>query len=206
MRRRSSSFAQCHFVPGVEDTHPACVRGRQGVGEYVFFSCSPFLFYKHSILNYAVNDVPFVSRLIVQSLLPGCPSDLVEEGRMLSAKIQPLLKEAKPISTTATSSPSTLPTTEVTTATGGKGTEQPLVPSEAEIMMQLIELCPACGVEVPLENITSAVCRNGHTWGAFFYHLCILLLTPPATSPFSEVLDNHIHTPHTMGPFLCWVY
>jgi general transcription factor 3C protein 4 len=27
------------------------------------------------------------------------------------------------------------------------------------------ELCPACQVEVPLQDITTAACSNGHTWG-----------------------------------------
>lgn len=29
----------------------------------------------------------------------------------------------------------------------------------------LQELCPACNVEVPLVDITSALCANGHAWG-----------------------------------------
>jgi general transcription factor 3C polypeptide 4 len=31
----------------------------------------------------------------------------------------------------------------------------------------LIELCPACRVEVPLVDITNALCTNGHAWGMF---------------------------------------
>lgn len=31
--------------------------------------------------------------------------------------------------------------------------------------MGLQERCPACGAVVPWEDITSAVCANGHTWG-----------------------------------------
>ncbi|KIM44974.1 hypothetical protein M413DRAFT_442941 [Hebeloma cylindrosporum] len=99
------------------------------------------------------NDVPFVSRLIVQSLLPGCPLDLVEEGKKLTTKIQPLLKEAKSASASSK-----------TTDNAGGNVGEPLVPSEADIMTQLLELCPACGVEIPLEDITSAVCQHGHTW------------------------------------------
>lgn len=60
---------------------------------------------------------------------------------------------------------------ETTVTTGGKEVGEPTVPSEADIMTQLMELCPACGVEVPLEDITSAVCREGHTWGTFFVTL-----------------------------------
>lgn len=30
----------------------------------------------------------------------------------------------------------------------------------------ITESCPACHVEVPLVDITRAVCENGHVWGA----------------------------------------
>lgn len=33
--------------------------------------------------------------------------------------------------------------------------------------MGLQEHCPACGAGVSLEDMTSAVCPNGHTWGMF---------------------------------------
>jgi len=37
----------------------------------------------------------------------------------------------------------------------------------------LIELCPACHVEVPLVDITNALCTNGHAWGMFSsYYSC----------------------------------
>ncbi|KAH7920247.1 hypothetical protein BV22DRAFT_1021558 [Leucogyrophana mollusca] len=32
-------------------------------------------------------------------------------------------------------------------------------------MAGLHEVCPACHVEVPLQDITRAICPNGHTWG-----------------------------------------
>jgi len=154
-----------------------------------------------NILEHPANDVPFVSRLIVQSLLPGCPLDLVEEGKKLSAKIQPLLKQAKSASTTtsATSSSSTMDTT---APTGGKEVREPLIPSEADIMTQLLELCPACGLEVPLEDITSAVCRDGHTWGV---HSPLLFFLFRTYHSFSKMLDNDIHPLHALGPHVCGV-
>ena len=96
----------------------------------------------------------------MQSLLPGCPLDLVEEGKKLSVEIQPLLREAKSASTSS----------KMESATNGRGSEieDPLVPLEADIVTRLLELCPACGVEVLLEDITSAVCQDGHTWGTSF--------------------------------------
>lgn len=46
-----------------------------------------------------------------------------------------------------------------------------VVPTDAEppttLTNGLNELCPACQVEVPLQDITNAVCSNGHTWGGF---------------------------------------
>ncbi|PPQ96911.1 hypothetical protein CVT26_005897 [Gymnopilus dilepis] len=95
----------------------------------------------------AVSDVPFVSRMIVQSLLPGCPADLSEEGRHLSALIQPLMEGRPGILVPA-------------------GVQTPSMPSD-EIVTKLNETCPACGVEVPLQDITTAVCANGHRWGAY---------------------------------------
>jgi general transcription factor 3C polypeptide 4 len=38
----------------------------------------------------------------------------------------------------------------------------PLTPFDIE--NQLNEICPACGVQVPLKDITMAVCSNGHSW------------------------------------------
>jgi general transcription factor 3C polypeptide 4 len=36
---------------------------------------------------------------------------------------------------------------------------------EQDIFSAFDELCPACHVAVPLLNITSAMCTNGHVWG-----------------------------------------
>ena len=77
--------------------------------------------------------MPFVSRMVVQSLLPGSPPDLSEEGRNLSNLVQHLVVGAGPL-------------------------------TPFDIENQLNEICPACGVQVPLKDITMAVCGNGHTW------------------------------------------
>ncbi|KAF9465990.1 putative zinc-finger of transcription factor IIIC complex-domain-containing protein [Collybia nuda] len=77
------------------------------------------------------SDIPFVLRMVVQSLLPGSPEDLSAEGNHLSTIVQTVV------------------------STG------PQVVSVANIFN---ERCPACNVEVPLHDITSAVCSNGHTW------------------------------------------
>ncbi|KAF5309828.1 hypothetical protein D9619_010322 [Psilocybe cf. subviscida] len=98
-------------------------------------------------------EVPFVSRIIVQSLLPGCPEDLREEGNQLSLAIQPFL---------------------TSTSTGGAD-------ASAGIVSQLNETCPACGVEVPLQDITTAVCANGHTWPRCSVTTFILATASPRT-------------------------
>ncbi|KAF9042996.1 putative zinc-finger of transcription factor IIIC complex-domain-containing protein [Panaeolus papilionaceus] len=87
-----------------------------------------------------VSDIPFVTRVIVQSLLPGTPENLTEERNRLSSAVQYLLvKEGE------------------TPATGP-------IP-EAVLATQLVERCPACNVEILLEDPTNAVCSNGHRWG-----------------------------------------
>ncbi|KAF4621633.1 hypothetical protein D9613_012593 [Agrocybe pediades] len=83
-------------------------------------------------------DVPFVSRVIAQSMLPGCPPDLAEEGQKLYILTRTLIE--------------------------GNGAVESTVPSD-EIVNKLKESCPACGLEIPLQDITTAACANGHTWG-----------------------------------------
>ncbi|KIJ65305.1 hypothetical protein HYDPIDRAFT_89000 [Hydnomerulius pinastri MD-312] len=72
-------------------------------------------------------DVPFVLRVVVQSLLPGSPIDLSSEAQALSDKVTAAI--------------------EIDPTIAG-----------------LHELCPACNIEVPLEDITQATCPNGHSW------------------------------------------
>jgi hypothetical protein len=46
------------------------------------------------------------------------------------------------------------------------------VSMEEEIEMDkkaLNEICPACGEEIALINITSGVCGRGHVWGELIY-------------------------------------
>ncbi|KAF5383669.1 hypothetical protein D9615_003787 [Tricholomella constricta] len=84
------------------------------------------------------NDIPFVLRVVVQSLLPGSPADLSAEGHNLQT-----------ISQTAV-----FPD-----------------PHQVPVANSFNELCPACRVEVPLQDITTAVCANGHTWGQSAFQL-----------------------------------
>lgn len=110
------------------------------------------------------NDFPFVMRMVVQSLLPGSPPDLSEEGHRLSAIVQ-----------------ASLPVPAVNTFN---------------------ELCPACRVEVPLQDITTAVCSNGHTWGGSCYVLCSssnLILVG------SSVLNYNVHPLDAASAHVYWV-
>lgn len=76
-------------------------------------------------------DIPFVSRMVVQSLLDGSPPDLSEEGRHLW---------------------------QIARAAVTQGEQPPSAENSFN------ERCPACNSEVPLQDITSAVCPNGHMW------------------------------------------
>ncbi|KAG6878555.1 hypothetical protein C0992_007917 [Termitomyces sp. T32_za158] len=75
------------------------------------------------------NDIPFVLRMVVQSLLPGSPEDISAEGNRLQNMSQ--------------------------------GVVYPN-PEYTPVANTFNEHCPACKVEVPLQDITTAVCANGY--------------------------------------------
>jgi general transcription factor 3C protein 4 len=54
-----------------------------------------------------------------------------------------------------------------------------VVPSVVEsLSITSNEQCPACQTEISLQDITNAVCLNGHTWGnVSFIHSDIYVLT-----------------------------
>lgn len=79
------------------------------------------------------SDVPFVLRVIVQSLLSGTPASLSTMAQELSGLVSSSVPE--------------------------------LAAETHDFNLGLQEHCPACGAAVSLEDITSAVCPNGHTWG-----------------------------------------
>jgi hypothetical protein len=62
------------------------------------------------------------------------------------------------------------------------------------------ELCPACHVVVPLQNITSAMCTNGHAWGTSLP--CYLSLPIDYLSD-STVLGNILYFIDAQGSDLC---
>ena len=93
-----------------------------------------------STVSFAANDVPFVLRMVVQSLLEGAPPDLSAEGNQLSAVVRAVVH-----------------------------------PDEQSMLVNnsFSERCPACQVEVQLQDIMTAVCSNGHSWGVFCFLPCV---------------------------------
>ncbi|KAK7435518.1 hypothetical protein VKT23_019640 [Stygiomarasmius scandens] len=80
--------------------------------------------------KFGLDDIPFVRRMVVQSLLEGSPPDLSTEGKALSEIVSNKFDGD----------------------------------NQSSGYQNLNELCPACKVEVRLDNITTATCTNGHTW------------------------------------------
>ena len=79
-------------------------------------------------------DLPFVMRIIVQSLLEGSPEGLMSKANSLNESIREKFSHLS---------------------------------SES---FGLIETCPACQSPIALENIQSATCPRGHTWGNSPYY------------------------------------
>jgi len=55
------------------------------------------------------------------------------------------------------------------------------------------ERCPACQVEIPLLDITSAVCSNGHTWGRLYKPIpkaCLFIYCTARCSITSFILST----------------
>lgn len=120
---------QHHLAQSVAHRHSPSQRGSRS--PYAFVDIQP-TFQRELTSHSTASDLPFVLRMVVQSLLPGSPPDLSIEGQSLSFMVQAIA---------------------------------PTEPESALASNDLSEYCPACRVEVPLQDITTAVCSNGHTWG-----------------------------------------
>lgn len=77
---------------------------------------------------------------MVQGLLPGLPPDLAKEAQELSVRL-------------STAVPGL---TRLNAALHGNDQDQ--------VTTGLSESCPACHVNIPLVDITGALCENGHAW------------------------------------------
>jgi hypothetical protein len=64
------------------------------------------------------------------------------------------------------------------------------------------EKCPACSVEIPLTDINSAKCTNGHVWGTSFdamlYQACVDNLSSP-------LLYHNFYSVHCLRPYMRWM-
>lgn len=114
------------------------------------------------------DDVPFVLRIIVQSMLPGTPADLQAEAQTLSTQIQAAIHSPTDVSMSS---------------------------------LGLDELCPACHAVVPLQDVTTATCPNGHVWRESS-SLHNILPTADAFLFCSTVLGHVVRPRNAHGPHL----
>lgn len=91
--------------------------------------------------------MPFVFRVLVQSLLPGSPPDLEAYAKDLVHLLE----------------------------------QSPSLQGEG---LSVNENCPACKAEVPMTDILSARCPNGHIWG-MSSHLFPFVIFPISKELFS---------------------
>ncbi|KAJ3850791.1 putative zinc-finger of transcription factor IIIC complex-domain-containing protein [Lentinula lateritia] len=95
-----------------------------------------------SVTGRVTPNIPFILRLILQSSLPSSsPSSISSsppspEDLSLIAEGQKLLEAVNRV----------------------------LPQGHTNNYLSLSETCPACGVQVPFQNIINAACENGHTW------------------------------------------
>lgn len=60
----------------------------------------------------------------------------------------------------------------------------------------ITELCPACHVEVPLMDITRAVCDNGHVWGmCYLFDACKTIRSHASLSARCSITSFILATP-----------
>lgn len=67
------------------------------------------------------------------------------------------------------------------------------------------EHCPACNVEVPLQDITTAVCSNGHTWGVLPIFGHYLRAAISFVHSYSSLLNHDFHPVNSTGPHVHWL-
>lgn len=115
--------SQCNLTQDASYYHKASGRRCYFVTTYVF--CNDQLSSTDILL---ATDIPFILRTVIQSLLPGSPSNLSEEAEFLSKEVR------------------------------GR------MPIQESGSHENDEHCPACNVVVPLQDVTRAVCSNGHHW------------------------------------------
>ena len=124
-------------------------------GTILVISIAFFCYTYYSPSAAIANDLPFASRVIVQSMLHGTTRDFNEEGQHLSTLLQPLINSASDAESLPSSDPILGPIV-------GARTELPA--AIGNLASVLHEICPACGAAIPFQDITRAQCTNGHSW------------------------------------------
>jgi general transcription factor 3C polypeptide 4 len=61
------------------------------------------------------------------------------------------------------------------------------------------ELCPACGVEVPLTDIAEAICSNGHRWCKFMIKSDAPRYADGSPNPLLLPLAVFLHQPAVLS-------
>lgn len=87
----------------------------------------------------AEQELPFLTRVIVQSLLQDSPADLVDLAQSLNEVAKAKFTSAAPDA------------------------------------FGLTETCPACRSPIPLENLLTAICPQGHAWSLYLSSAGLLL-------------------------------
>ena len=113
-------------------------------------------------------ELPFLMRVIVQSLLAGSPEDLTTEAHALSEATKTKFASVAP---------------------------------EA---FGLTETCPACRSTIPLENLLTAACPNGHAWGKPM--LLFISYGTAHCNKTSAVFDHFFCARHPLSPHLHWMH
>ncbi|KAJ3860095.1 putative zinc-finger of transcription factor IIIC complex-domain-containing protein [Lentinula novae-zelandiae] len=95
-----------------------------------------------NVIGRVTPNIPFILRLILQSSLPSSSPSSISSSSPPSPEDLTLIAEGQKLLEAVKGVP----------------------PQGHTNHLSLSEICPACGVEVPFQNIINAACENGHTW------------------------------------------
>ncbi|KAJ3913013.1 putative zinc-finger of transcription factor IIIC complex-domain-containing protein [Lentinula edodes] len=96
-----------------------------------------------NVIGRVTPNIPFILRLILQSSLPSSSPPPLSSSSPPSPEDLSLIAEGQKLL---------------------KAVNGVLPQGHTNNHLNLNEICPACGVEVPFQNIINAACENGHRW------------------------------------------
>ncbi|KAJ3807069.1 transcription factor IIIC subunit delta N-term-domain-containing protein [Lentinula aff. lateritia] len=96
-----------------------------------------------SVTGRVTPNIPFILRLILQSSLPSSSPSSISSSSPPSPEDLSLIAEGQKLL---------------------EAVNRVLPQGHTNNYLSLSETCPACGVQVPFQNIINAACENGHTW------------------------------------------